>query len=387
MRKALFSIVALLICISLAGFKGQAYINFEGSVIDSYTGYGVGDVQVTLWDMFINKRYDTRTDDEGKWSVEFEIDGVIFENKYGLGNIEWKIEYKKAGMVFSNSSVSRSTLEDTYVKSYILNISARKYKISAYVEAKSTSNQAYPSSSSVPAISFRFPGSTSVQLDMELIRAGTFAMGSPSWETDRYSDEGPQHQVTISQSIYMGIYEVTQAQWAAVMGTYPSRFGYIPDNPVEQVSWEDCQKFITKLNTMGIGTFRLPTEAEWEYACRAGSTTRFPWGEDSNYVQTGQYAWYYDNSGSRTNPVGQKKANSWGLYDMHGNVGEWCSDWFGSYSADAQTDPKGAASGSYRVVRGGAWDSSQRGCRPSYRFCNTPSLAFGNVGFRLVRVI
>lgn len=235
-------------------------------------------------------------------------------------------------------------------------------------------------------IALAIPGPDQVQLKMRLIPAGTFVMGSPSNEVDRGSDEGPQHQVTISRAFYMGIYEVTQAQWAAVMGTYPSKFGYVPANPVEQVSWEDCQKFITKLNTLGIGTFRLPTEAEWEYACRAGSTTRFPWGDDPGYSTLGQYAWYSANSNSTTHFVGQKKPNTWGLYDMHGNVWEWCSDWYAaSYGIDKVTDPKGPATGSHRVIRGGCWSLSPQYCRPALRNDDAPSDAFSGLGFRLVR--
>lgn len=237
-------------------------------------------------------------------------------------------------------------------------------------------------------LTLTIPGAEQVQLKMKLVPAGTFIMGSPSEEADRRDDEGPQHQVVISKAFYMGIYEVTQAQWAAVMGTYPSMFVNVPANPVEQVSWEDCQRFITKLNTMVIGTFRLPTEAEWEYACRAGSTTRFPWGDDPDYSLIGQYAWYSINSYSKTNLVGQKKPNTWGLYDMHGNVWEWCSDWYAaSYSMDKQTDPEGPATGSKRVARGGGWGISPRYCRSAGRYGDSPADMHGGVGFRLVRTL
>ena len=224
------------------------------------------------------------------------------------------------------------------------------------------------------------------QIKMKLIPAGTFVMGSPDDELGREGDEGPQHQVTITQPFYIGVYEVTQAQWAAVMGTYPSNFGYIPANPVERVSWEDCQSFIAILNTKGIGKFRLPTEAEWEYACRAGSTTRLPWGDDPEYSQLGQYAWYRDNSGEKTHPVGQKKSNSWGLYDMNGNVNEWCSDWYAaSYEIDKVTDPNGPAIGSNRVHRGGSWNFNPEYYRSASRNCITPMFKSSHIGFRLVR--
>jgi formylglycine-generating enzyme required for sulfatase activity len=236
-------------------------------------------------------------------------------------------------------------------------------------------------------LSLTIPGTGKAQLKMRLIPAGSFLMGSPGGETDSYDDEAPQHQVTISKSFYMGIYEVTQVQWAAVMGTRPSGFGYIADNPVEQVSWDDCQKFIQKLNTMGLGTFRLPTEAEWEYACRAGSTTRFPWGEDPSYNLIGQYAWYSSNSSSKTQTVGLQKPNAWGLFDMNGNVYEWCSDWYASYGAEKQTDPKGPTTGSGRVIRGGGWSIYPQYCRSANRDDDSPSSKFDNLGFRLVRMV
>lgn len=225
-----------------------------------------------------------------------------------------------------------------------------------------------------------------VQLSMSLIPAGRFMMGSPDDETDRYSDEGPQHEVTISKSFYMGIIEVTQAQWAAVMGTTPSYFGGNEDNPVEQVSWYDCQEFLQKINTLGLGTFRLPTEAEWEYACRAGSTTRFPWGDDPDYSSIDQYAWYKGNSNNKTQTVGLKKPNSWGLYDMHGNVWEWCNDWYACWDERAQADPNGPSSGSKRIVRGGSCSSAPEHCRSANRPVHSPASVYISLGFRLVRI-
>jgi len=183
----------------------------------------------------------------------------------------------------------------------------------------------------------------------------------------------------------MGIYEVTQEQWAAVMGTHPSYFGNNPTYPVERVSWNDCQRFIARINTMGIGSFRLPTEAEWEYACRAGSTTRFPWGDDSGYSQLWQYAWYGESiTTGKTHYIGQKKPNAWGLYDMHGNVEEWCSDWYGTYASTQQIDPKGASTGSKRVVRGGSWYGSTKFCRSAHRYQLWPMYTNFGLGFRIV---
>ena len=233
-------------------------------------------------------------------------------------------------------------------------------------------------------IALTIPGTT-VQLMMRLIPAGTFNMGSPDDEADRESDEGPQHWVTITEPFYIGVYEVTQAQWEAVMGSNPSFFE-ASGNPVETVSWEDCQIFINELNTKGIGTFRLPTEAEWEYACRAGSITRFSFGNDLAYSKAGDYAWHWGNSSDTAHTVGQKEPNAWGLYDMHGNVFEWCSDWYGAYDVASQTDPTGPSSGSNRVLRGSSWSLLPKYCRSAFRnYFNMPAFKQSYVGFRLVR--
>ncbi|MEW6235841.1 MAG: SUMF1/EgtB/PvdO family nonheme iron enzyme, partial [Candidatus Omnitrophota bacterium] len=223
-------------------------------------------------------------------------------------------------------------------------------------------------------------------LEMALIPAGTFMMGSPDNEQDRYSNEGPQHQVTLTKSFYMGKYIVTQAQWQALMGSNPSSgYGVGSNYPVYYVSWNDCQTFIQTLNQLGQGTFRLPTEAEWEYSCRAGTTTRFYWGDDSNYSQIGNYAWYSNNSGSQTHEVGLKLPNAWGLYDMSGNVLEWCQDLWGGYSSVPQIDPTGAISGSGRPGRGGCWLDVNGDQRSASRNGLIQDTTYFYVGFRVVR--
>ena len=221
-------------------------------------------------------------------------------------------------------------------------------------------------------------------LKMVYIPAGAFNMGSPDNEKDRQTDEGPQYKVTLTQSFYLGMYEVTQAQWQAVMGNNPSNFkgGNLP---VEMVSWDDCQAFIHKLDTLGQGIFRLPTEAEWEYACRAGTITRFYWGEDNDYSQIGQFAWYRSNSNNQTHNVGTKLPNAWGLFDMSCNVWEWCQDWYGSYPSFSQTDPQGAESGLYSVVRGGCWNDNTI-CRSTGRGYGSPASKGDYIGFRVVRM-
>jgi formylglycine-generating enzyme required for sulfatase activity len=221
-------------------------------------------------------------------------------------------------------------------------------------------------------------------LEMVLIPAGTFTMGSPSSEKNRKSDE-TQHQVTLTTSFYLGKYEITQAQWKAVVGNNPSGKLIGNDLPVERVNWDDCQLFIRKLNKLGQGTFGLPTEAEWEYACRAGTKTAYYWGDDSSQNQIEQYEWYESNSGLEPQKVGSKLSNPWGLFDMGGNVFEWCQDLYGSYGSNAQTDPTGGNSGSNRVHRGGSWISSAADCRPAHRDYAQYDSQYLNLGFRLRR--
>jgi formylglycine-generating enzyme required for sulfatase activity len=192
-----------------------------------------------------------------------------------------------------------------------------------------------------------------VTMKLVLIRAGRFMMGSPDSEKGRGKNESPQHEVTLSKPFYMGVTEVTQIQYEAIMGTNPSKFKG-PANPVEMVFWNDATEFCKKLSEKTRQAVRLPTEAEWEYACRAGTAMAFSFGDAESAV--GDYAWHDGNSGYTTHPVGQKKPNAWGLYDMHGNVWEWCADWYGDYASGAVTDPQGPASGEHRVLRGGSWD-------------------------------
>ena len=216
--------------------------------------------------------------------------------------------------------------------------------------------------------------------NMVYVSGGTFTMGATSEQgSDAYPDETPTHNVTLS-SYYICKYEVTQALWRAVMGSNPSEFK--GDNlPVECVSWNDCQTFINRLNSYTGRNFRLPTEAEWEFAARGGNYSRHYKYSGSNYI--GDVAWYTDNSGSRTHPVGTKQANELGLYDMSGNVYEWCSDWYGSYSSYSQSNPTGAASGSCRVRRGGSWFNFARYCRSSDRNGNAPGYSDDYLGLRL----
>jgi formylglycine-generating enzyme required for sulfatase activity len=226
-------------------------------------------------------------------------------------------------------------------------------------------------------------GATKLVAGMEFIwiPKGSFMMGSPELESGRMNSE-KQHRVNLTKGYWLGATEVTQGQWEAVMGNDPSKFKLCGSNcPVEQVSWGDAQEFIKKLNGKGYGSFALPTEAQWEYAARAGTTTAYSFG---NYPsQLGDYAWYGDNSGDKTHPVASKKTNPWGLYDMHGNVFEWTEDWYSSRPSGT-TDPTGGSSGSHRVFRGGGWVSYAEYLRSAFRGRNSPGNRFDFVGFRLL---
>jgi formylglycine-generating enzyme required for sulfatase activity len=225
----------------------------------------------------------------------------------------------------------------------------------------------------------------SIGMKLVLIPAGEFMMGTPPTEDIREVGH-PQHRVKISKSFYMGIYEVTQTQYQAVMGANPSYFKG-DDLPVEQVSRNDAIEFCRKLSQKEGRTYRLPTEAEWEYACRAGTTTRFYYGDDLAYSQLGEYGWYSNNSDYNTHPVGQKKPNAFGLYDMLGNVWEWCQDWYDRnyYTNSPAVDPQGPSSGQYCVIRGGNYRFDAFGLQSSFRGNGgTPSERREEVGFRLV---
>jgi formylglycine-generating enzyme required for sulfatase activity len=220
-------------------------------------------------------------------------------------------------------------------------------------------------------------------LGMKFVRIepGEFLMGSPANEEGRYTDE-TQHKVKITKPFMLGITPVTQKQWVTLMGNNPSYFKG-DDLPVIEVSWDDAVAFCQKLSAKEGKTYRLPTEAEWEYACRAGTTTQYHTGDGEKALD--EAGWYDKNSGNTTHPVGQKKANAWGLYDMHGNVMEWCSDYYGPYPAGDAVDPTGPAQGdanSSRVLRGGSWSINPQLCRAACRDWGSPGLRYDNGGFR-----
>ena len=218
------------------------------------------------------------------------------------------------------------------------------------------------------------------------VEPGTFTMGQTG-----VTNAEPEHKVTLTQGFYLGKYEVTQAQFEAVMtgnsdnlSATPSNWPNNPNRPVEQVSWDDIQKFLTRLNAQEAGNipagwaYVLPTEAQWEYACRAGTTTAYSWGDTITTSDAN-----YNNTIAQTTDVGQYSANPWGFFDMHGNVWEWTSDWYASYSSGAVTDPEGPATGSNRVFRGGFWGNAGPNLRSALRLSSNPSYRNSHLGFRV----
>ena len=272
----------------------------------------------------------------------------------------------------------------------VLSVVLLGYSLSGYFtnSASPPAGTTTTTTTAKPAVGDATTLSGNVKMEFVQIPSGRFTRGSPANEEGRDDDEGPQHEVTISKPFNLGKYEVTQAQWKAVMSELPDKcdFGSLTgefvgdDKPIICVSWDDAQRFIAKLNAQasGGGKYRLPTEAEWEYAARAGEKGLYAGNLD-------EMGWYDGNAGGKTHPAGQKKANAFGLYDMHGNVWEWCGDWYGPYSSSAATDPRGPTTGSIRANRGGGWSSTAQNARSADRFSNSPGSRGGDLGFRVVR--
>ena len=268
-----------------------------------------------------------------------------------------QVEVRKDGYATDRKTISISEGQTASITGTLASNAVASSNTSGY----SSSSSSMASGSNAISI----PVKNGISIDMVKVEAGTFMMGATSEMKDPYDDEKPVHQVTLTNDYYMGKYEVTQALWQAVMGKNPSYFK--GDNlPVNYVRWKDCQRFISKLNSMTGRKFRLPTEAEWEYAARGGKKSRgYQYSGSSNISDV---AWYDGNSGDKTHPVGTKQANELGIYDMTGNVLEWCQDWYGSYYSSSQTNPTGATSGSRHVNRGGSWAKNVRRSSPSCRY-------------------
>ena len=283
-----------------------------------------------------------------------------------------QVEVRKDGYATDRKTISISEGQTASITGTLASNAVASSNTSGY----SSSSSSMASGSNAISI----PVKDGISIDMVKVEAGTFMMGATSEMKDPYSDKKPVHQVTLTNDYYMGKYEVTQALWQAVMGSNPSNFK--GDNlPVETVNWNDCQEFISKLNSLTGRKFRLPTEAEWEYAARGGKKSRGYQYSGSRKIS--DVAWYEGNSRSKTHPVGRKQANELGIYDMSGNVWEWCSDWYGSYSSSSQTNPMGSDSGAKRVRRGGSWCHIARICRSSYRSGDAPDCRGLYLGLRL----
>jgi formylglycine-generating enzyme required for sulfatase activity len=321
---------------------------------------------------------------QGNLSVNFKpfgsdvyVDGVkvgqsprVF-NGFLVGNHD--VEVRKSGYTTSRQTVTISEGQTASISG----------SLTSTTSASST-NALSSSGSSQSGNTLTIPVKNGINIEMVKVEAGSFNMGAtPEMRSLQYpyDDEKPDHRVTLTKNYYIGKYEVTQALWQVVMGNNPSRFKG-DDLPVERVSWKRCQDFISKLNSLTGKRFRLPTEAEWEYAARGGNKSRGYRYSGSNTLD--DVAWYGDNSGSKTHAVGTKQPNELGIYDMSGNVSEWCQDWRGSYSSSPQTNPTGAVSGSYRVDRGGSWLYSAWFSRSSSRGGRTPGGRDGDLGLRLV---
>ena len=325
----------------------------------------------------------------GLQGVQFEggIMGNV-ENKTGeywvympQGNRQLKVKhtnYAPVMVTFADYGVEKLESNRTYE---LIVVTYPQYAITQNVTNQSLdSQQSTPQTH--PTVSdntISIPVKDGISIDMVRVEAGTFTMGATAEMNDPYDKEKPTHRVTLTNDYYIGKYEVTQALWQTVMGNNPSKFK--GDNlPVEHVSWKDCQKFLSKLNRITGKMFRLPTEAEWEYAARGGNKSRGYQYSGSNNLS--DVAWYDDNSGNKTHAVGTKQPNELGIYDMSGNVLEWCQDRYGKYNSSSQINPTGVNSGSNRVFRGGRGNA--RSCRSSFRFGITPRFRNKYLGLRLV---
>ena len=306
-------------------------------------------------------------------------EGTVKLKASAPSNLQITLTKETTGVGASSTAVSQQTS---------VSQSSRQNQLSS-VSSPSSSNNSFSSSSSFSVASgsntISIPVKNGISIEMVKVEAGTFMMGATSEMDDPRKKENLVHKVTLTNDYYIGKYEVTQEIWLAVMGRYPSYFRGNKKSrernlPVDQVSWDDCQEFISKLNNMTGRMFRLPTEAEWEYAARGGKKNQGYQYSGSDIIS--DVAWYSDNSGNKIHPVGTKHANELGIYDMTGNVWEWCQDWYDYYSSSSQTNPTGDSRGLYRIFRGASCIDEARFCCSSHRCYNTPNY-HGHIGLRL----
>lgn len=332
----------------------------EVSVPDGYVNYFVEDLSFS------------RSAGEVKVAFQINVDWSMEVIAPEGTSASWLSVEPASGAAGLHEIMIRVTANDaTEVRTATIQLLCGTAKVAeiAVTQARGNGNTEY----SVNGVSFA----------MVAVEGGTFTMGATSEQgSDAYDDEKPAHQVTLSD-YYIGETEVTQELWQAVMGSNPSYFTGNLQRPVGSVSWDDCQTFISKLNNLTGENFRLPTEAEWEYAARGGNASEGYKYSGSNSI--GDVAWYWDNSSSTPHPVKTKQANELGIYDMSGNVYEWCADWYSYYSSSPQDNPTGPSSGSGPVLRGGSWFSLARGCRVACRSSINPDSRSDDFGLRLAR--
>jgi formylglycine-generating enzyme required for sulfatase activity len=326
--------------------------------------------------------------------LEVEIDRALRSNLTLSGTTSGSFFGDGSALTMLNAnSLSSGTVADARLSSNVPLLSAPTNTFIGTVTASSFSGDG-SGLTGVKASSFAdAPTDVFPKSGMVWIKPGTFLMGSPQTEQGRNADE-TQHGVTLTKGFWMSVHEVTQAEYLTVTGSNPSTFTGDTNRPVEQISWPRAAEYCTTLTTIERNAgrisaqwaYRLPTEAEWEYCCRAGArTTRFSYGDDLSYSALGNYAWIIENSGDTTHPVEQKLGNPWGLMDMHGNVFEWCKDWYGDYPTASVTDPQGPPTGTTRVIRGGSWAYPDALCRSAQRnYGDTSANTFPFIGFRVV---
>ncbi len=357
-------------------FDHENYLNLPGSKIDK------DKEKLEKLEAFKQKVANGGIRVIDKWS---NADKLAMKVSTSLANVQ-KIHPVKGGWVRAEEFLADNEgilnelkeLRDERVKHQALFREAQGRIKSLEAELKNLKSSMGRDQATIETITI--PG-TGVSFNMVRVEGGMFIMGANEGDEEAWNDEKPAHQVTLSD-YYIGETQVTQALWQAVMRNNPSLFKGDPNRPVERVSWDDCQEFIKKLNSLTGKSFRLPTEAQWEFAARGGNKSKgykYAGGDDLDEV-----AWYGRNSSDKTHPVAQKAANELGLYDMSGNVWEWCQDWYGDYANAQQTNPVGPTMGYIRVDRGGSWNNIARYCRVSYRndfepTANMPS----NLGLRL----
>lgn len=317
-----------------------------------------------------------------------QVAPIAAQGNVKAGNLAEKIQETVEAMVQEKARKSQNV---TYLNSGIVDLQLRLPKsLTAKADAPMPPTPEKPAAKSPPSS----PGgdliTNSIGMKLKLISAGEFMMGAPADEAHRGDDEGPQHTVRITKSFYMGVTEVTQRQWFAVMKTKPwAGKSYVEEGdnyPTIYVNWDDAVEYCQKLSALEGKQYRLPTEAEWEYACRGGKLTAYNFGSDASGMKN--YGWFDANASEigemYAHEVGGKRPNPFGLHDMHGNVWEWCSDLYGDYSASVAVDPQGPSTGSTRVYRGGSWRYGATNCRTAYRYSYVPTTFRNNdFGFRL----